>query len=84
MKPFICYNSEGVKIAYAQIVSDALWDDVLLSVSRDGLFLLSFSFMVVHLRNIIHMSNAASAVSMNLGYSLLITTVFFLFVCFLV
>jgi len=29
------------------------------------------------LRNIIHMSNAASAVSMNLGYSLLITTVFF-------
>ena len=83
MKPFIYYNSEGVKIAYAQIVSDALWDDVLLSVSRDGLFLLSFSFMVVSLRNIIHMSNAASAVSMNLGYSLLITTVFFFVVFFL-
>lgn len=43
----------SVKIAYAQFVSDVY---VLFYISRDGVFLLSFSFMVVSLRNVIFVS----------------------------
>lgn len=61
------YNGEGVKITYAQFVSGALSDDVLFNISRDGMFLLSFSFMVVTLRNIIHMSKCCICCLYEIG-----------------
>lgn len=54
-----------------QFVSDALSDDVLFNISKGGVFLLCFYFMVINLRNIVHVT-AASAALINLGYPPLI------------